>query len=88
MSQGSNTYVYIFLRLYYHVRMSPRTPGRPKTGEETGRTGGLIAARVAPWVRKGLVRLARAQGKNLSDVANDAYASHLAKHGITEEKQP
>ena len=56
---------------------------RPKAGEEKDRPIHL-GFRVPEWVKAGLALLAKKQGYPVSDVANEALASHLKRHGIKE----
>ena len=54
---------------------------RPKAGEEKDRPIHL-GFRVPIWVRDGLDRLAKQQDSPVSDIANEALATYLKRHGI------
>jgi hypothetical protein len=58
---------------------------RPRKGAEKHATE-RVAFRVPSWVRVGLDRLVAERGVPLSDIANEAFAAYLKRHGITPEK--
>jgi predicted transcriptional regulator len=54
---------------------------RPKKGQEK-HAAEWVAFRIPSWMRAGLDRLAAERKAPLSDVANEALASYLKRHGI------
>jgi predicted transcriptional regulator len=58
---------------------------RPRKGEEKNAPIHL-GFRVTEWVRAGLDRLAEKRGSAISDIANEALAEYLERHGITPDQ--
>jgi hypothetical protein len=57
---------------------------RPKSGKEKHATKG-VAFRIPEWMRAGIDRLAAERNVTLSDIANEALAAYLKRHGIKPE---
>jgi hypothetical protein len=57
---------------------------RPRKGEEK-HAAERVAFRIPTWVRAGLDHLSAEREVPLSEIANDAFATYLKKHGIKPE---
>jgi hypothetical protein len=57
---------------------------RPRRGEEKHAKMG-VAFRIPDWMRAGLDRLSKDRKVTISDIATEALAAYLRRHGI---KQP
>jgi hypothetical protein len=54
---------------------------RPRKGHEK-HAAERVAFRIPSWMRAGLDRLSAERKAPLSDIANEAFASYLKRHGI------
>jgi hypothetical protein len=62
-----------------------RDMARPRKGAEK-HADERVAFRIPSWVRAGLDRLSAERKASLSDIANEALAAYLRRHGIKPEK--
>lgn len=58
---------------------------RPKKGHEKNAPE-RVAFRIPTWMRAGLDRVAADRKLPISDIANEAFAAYLKRHGIKAEK--
>jgi predicted transcriptional regulator len=59
---------------------------RPRSGQEKHATKG-VAFRIPQWMRAGIDRLANERKVSLSEIATEALAAYLKKHGIKPETE-